>query len=107
MLMVIAFVKTILKTPKKIIKAVSYFYDLKEKDLIQVSRKKEIVRPRQITMYLLREDLKCSYPFIGRQLGGKDHTTVIHSCGKINKEIEKNQNLKEEIELIRQYISSI
>jgi chromosomal replication initiator protein len=98
---------TKIKTPKKIIKAVSYFYDLKEKDLIQVSRKKEIVRPRQITMYLLREDLKCSYPFIGRQLGGKDHTTVIHSCGKINKEIEKNQNLKEEIELIRQYISSI
>jgi chromosomal replication initiator protein len=96
-----------IKTPKKIIKAVSYFYDLKEKELIQVSRKKEIVKPRQITMYLLREDLKCSYPFIGRQLGGKDHTTVIHSCEKISKEIKENDNLKEEIELIRQYIISL
>ena len=98
---------TKIKTPKKIIKAVSYFYDLKEKDLLQISRKKEIVKPRQITMYLLREELKCSYPFIGRQLGGKDHTTVIHSCEKINKEIKESENLKEEIELIKQYIDSI
>ncbi len=95
------------KTPQKIIKAVSHFYDLKEKDLLEISRKKEIVRPRQITMYILREDLKCSYPFIGRKLGGKDHTTVIHSCEKIKKEIEKDINLKEEIELIRQFILSL
>ncbi|GAH92046.1 unnamed protein product, partial [marine sediment metagenome] len=70
-------------TPKKIIQAVAEFYDLKERDLLSSSRKKEIVKPRQVAMYLLREDLKSSYPFIGRKLGGKDHTTAIHSYGKL------------------------
>ncbi len=95
------------KTPQKIIKSVSHFYDLKEKDLLEKSRKKEIVKPRQIAMYLLREDLKCSFPFIGRKIGGKDHTTVIHSYEKIKKEAEKSEELREEIELIRQYIISL
>ncbi len=95
------------KTPQKIIKSVSHFYDIKEKDILQSSRKKEIVKPRQITMYLLREDLKCSFPFIGRKLGGKDHTTVIHSCEKVRKDLEKDENLRGEIELIRQFILSL
>ncbi len=94
-------------TPKKVLKAVSQFYDLKEKDLCESSRKKEIVRPRQIAMYILRNDLKCSFPFIGRKLGGRDHTTVMHSCDKIEKELKNNENLKEEIELIKQFISSL
>ena len=88
--------------PKKIIRAVSEFYDVKEKSLLEASRKREIVKPRQIAMYLLREDLKCSYPFIGRKFGGKDHTTVIHSCEKISRELSVNESLKEEIDLIRQ-----
>jgi len=94
-------------TPKKIIQAVAEFYDLKERDLLSPSRKKEIVRPRQVAMYLLREDLKSSYPFIGRKFGGKDHTTAIHSCGKVLKELEINENLSDEISLIRQRIFSI
>lgn len=94
-------------TPKKVIHAVVEFYDLKEKDLLSHSRKREIVRPRQIAMFLLREDLKCSFPFIGRKLGGKDHTTAIHSYEKILTELEKNENLKEEIELIRQSLSGL
>jgi len=89
-----------------IIKSVADFYDLKEKDFLISSRKKEIVKPRQIVMYLLREELKSSYPTIGRKLGGKDHTTVIYGCEKITKEIEKNERLNEEIKLIRQKIRS-
>jgi len=96
-----------ISTPKKIIRAVAQFYDLKEKNLFDSSRKREIVRPRQIAMYLLREDLKSSYPFIGRKMGGKDHTTAIHSYEKILKELETNENLKEEIELIRQLVFSV
>lgn len=92
-------------TPKKIIQVVAEFYDLKEKNLLVPSRKREIVKPRQIAMFLLREDLKCSFPFIGRRLGGKDHTTAIHSYGKILKELETSESAKEEIELIRQVIS--
>jgi chromosomal replication initiator protein len=94
-------------TPKKIIKAVSNFYDIKEKDLIDSSRKKEIVKPRQVVMYLLRTELKSSYPFIGRKLGGKDHTTVIHSFKKIEKELKNNESFKEELELIKQLIISL
>ena len=91
---------------KKIIKAVSEFYDLKEKEIFSSSRKKEIVRPRQIAMYLLREELKSSYPFIGRKLGGKDHTTAIYAVEKISKELEKDDNLLEEINLIKQRVLS-
>jgi chromosomal replication initiator protein len=100
----ILFSPTKVVTPKKIIEAVAEFYDLKEKDLIDPCRKKEIVKPRQVAMYLFRQELKSSYPFIGRRFGGKDHTTAIYACEKIKKELEKNQTLAEEINLIRQKV---
>jgi len=87
---------------KKIIQIVADFYDLKEKDIISVSRKKEIVKPRQIAMFLLRKELKASFPFIGRKFGGKDHTTAIYAYEKIAKEVNKNESLDEDIELIKQ-----
>ncbi len=93
-------------SPKKILQTVAEFYDLRERDLLSVSRKKEIVRPRQIAMFLLREELKSSYPFIGRKFGGKDHTTAIYSCEKIAKELENDENLNNEIGLIKQRIFS-
>ncbi len=89
-------------TPKEVIKTVAEFYDLKEKDLLSPSRKKEVVKPRQIAMYLLREELKSSFPFIGRKFGGKDHTTAIYAYEKISKELEKDENMREEIVLIKQ-----
>ena len=93
-------------SPKKIIQVVAEFYDLKEREVLTASRKKEIVYPRQIAMYLLREELKSSYPFIGRKFQGKDHTTAIHSCEKITKELQVNEKLREEIVLIKQRIYS-
>ncbi len=93
-------------TPKKIIETVAEFYDLKERDLLMSCRKKEIVIPRQIAMYLLREELKNSFPFIGRKFNGKDHTTAIHSYQKISKEIQKNKKMEEEIQLIRERVLS-
>jgi len=93
-------------TPKKIIQVVAEFYDLKEKDLLTSSRKKEIVKPRQIAMYLLREELKNSFPFIGRKFNGKDHTTAIHSYKKILREVEKDKKLEEEIHLIKEELFS-
>jgi len=91
---------------KKIIQAVAEFYDLKEKEILSSSRKKEIVKPRQIAMYLLRKELNSSFPFIGRRFGGKDHTTAIHAYEKIGKELEKNEQLEEELNLIRERIFS-
>lgn len=90
--------------PEKIIQAVSVFYSLKERDILDTSRKKEIVKPRQVAMYLLRQELKSSFPFIGRKFGGKDHTTAIHAYNKILKEAESNENLNEEISLIKEQI---
>jgi chromosomal replication initiator protein len=93
-------------SPKQIIQTVASFYDLREKEILSVSRKKEIVKPRQVAMYLLREELKSSFPFIGRKFGGKDHTTAIHAYEKILKDMEKDNNLSDEINLIKQRILS-
>ena len=86
---------------KKIVKAVADFYDIDERDLMHRSRKKDVVKPRQIAMYLMREELKSSYPTIGERLGGRDHTTAIHSCEKIGHDLLTNSELEEEIQAIR------
>lgn len=91
-------------TYKAIIKTVSDFYDIREDELINQSRKREIVLPRQICMYIIREELKSSFPFIGDKFGGRDHTTVMHACEKISKEIQTNENLLEELNIIKNRI---
>ena len=91
-------------SPRKIMQTVAEFYDLKEKELIALSRKKEVVRPRQIAMYLLREELKSSYPLIGKRFGGKDHTTAIYACEKISKEVQESEAFFDEINLLKQRI---
>jgi chromosomal replication initiator protein len=91
---------------KKIIKTVAEFYEISEKELLSNSRRKEYVKPRQIAMYLLREELKCSFPFIGRKFGGKDHTTAIHSYNKVLKSLKEDENLVEEIKEIKERIYS-
>ena len=97
---------SILNSPKKnltarqILHIVSSFYDVQEKDLIRKNRRKEIVKPRQIAMYLLRTELKSSYPFIGQRLGGRDHTTAIHACEKIAQQVKNEALVGEEIKLI-------
>lgn len=93
-------------THKKISEAVADFYDINLSDLINKSRKKEIVKPRQIAMYLLRDELKCSYPFIGSKLGNRDHTTAMYACEKIKKELENNQLLEQELNMIKERIYS-
>lgn len=93
-------------SPKKIIQAVAEFYDLKEAELIASSRKREVVKPRQIAMYLLREELKSSYPLIGKRFGGKDHTTAIYACEKVAKELQESETILDEINLLKQRIYS-
>jgi len=88
--------------PRKLIQIVADFYDLKERDILSNSRKKEIVSARQIAMYLLRKELKYSFPTIGRKFKGKDHSTAIYACEKIEKELENNSKLVEEINNIKQ-----
>ena len=91
---------------KKIIETVAKFYNLDEKSLFDATRKKEIVRPRQIAMFLLRKELKYSFPAIARKFGGKDHTTAIYAYKKILQENEENNRLTEELNIIKQRIYS-
>ena len=94
-------------TTKQIIDAVSKFYDINIKDIIGQSRKKELVTPRQIIMFLMRKEINSSFPTIGQELGGRDHTTAMHAHNKISREIEENERLKQEIDSIKQIIYSV
>jgi len=87
---------------QKIIQSVADFYSMNPKDLFQNSRKKEIVRPRQIAMYFLRKEVSYSFPYIGKKFGGKDHTTAIYAFEKVSHEIEQNEILAQEISSIRE-----
>jgi chromosomal replication initiator protein len=89
---------------KEIVKIISDFYNIKEESVYDKTRKKEVVKPRQVIMYILREDFNISFPSIGEKLGGRDHTTVIHSCEKVKNDIKTNPVLLEEISQIRAMI---
>lgn len=94
-------------THKHIIKVVSDFFDISPEELAIKGRKKEVVRPRQIVMYLMRSELNYSYPGIGEKLGGRDHTTAIHAFEKIRKELEINEKLQEEITFLKEQLYNI
>jgi chromosomal replication initiator protein len=86
---------------KDVVKVVGNYYNLEETSIYEKTRRKEIVKARQVVMYLLREDFNVSYPLIGQKLGGKDHTTVIHSYLKIKGDIKNDAQLMQELEQIR------
>ena len=89
---------------KDVVKTIADFYNINEEIIYNKTRKKEVVRPRQIIMYILREDMNISFPSIGEKLGGRDHTTVIHSCEKIKEELKTNPILLQELSQIRAMI---
>jgi chromosomal replication initiator protein len=84
-------------TIDEIQEVVAKYYNVTVADLKGRKRVKQIVMPRQIAMYLARELTENSLPRIGQEFGGKDHTTVIHACDKIAKEVSANADLKAEI----------
>jgi chromosomal replication initiator protein len=86
---------------KNIVDRVAEFYGISEDSIYEKTRRREVVRPRQVIMFLLREDFHISYPSIGAKLGGRDHTTVIHSCEKIKSELTVDTELAKEIQSIR------
>lgn len=91
-------------SPDKILKNVADFFDVSIQEILSKSKRKELVEPRQIIMHLLREILNASYPFIGRKLGNRDHTTVIYACKKISQQINKDPVLSQKINLIKEEI---
>jgi chromosomal replication initiator protein len=90
----------------EVVKIIAGFYNHSDELIYEKTRRKEIVRSRQITMFILRNDYSISYPHIGKELGGRDHTTVIHSCDKIKRVLEEDPDLSNEIEQIRAMLST-
>lgn len=88
-------------TAAQIIKTVADFYDVNEKVLFEKTRRKEVVKPRQVCMFLLREDFNGSYPYIGQKFGGRDHTTALHAHEKIARELKNNDEFAGEVKQIR------
>lgn len=91
-------------TATDIIKTVAEFFEISQGDLVNRCRKQEVVEPRQIAMFLLRDILKLSYPRIGEKLGKRDHTTAIHAFEKISKGLNQNQVLNQKILLIKERV---
>ncbi len=94
-------------TPKQLMQIVAEFYNITIDEIMSESRKRDLAVPRQITMFLMREETKCSFPTIGQVLGGRDHTTAIHAYNKIQRRFEEDIKIKQDIDLIRQRIYNI
>jgi len=89
-------------TPKQLINTVALYFDVQIEDLLGKSRQKRLAFPRQIVMYLMREEMKSSYPSIGTELGGRDHTTAMHAYDKITRCLAEDEKLVHDLELIKQ-----
>lgn len=93
-------------SPKHIIQTVAEYFDIQADDLLGKSREKRLAFPRQVSMFLLREEMKSSYPAIGQELGGRDHTTAMHAYTKVKNQLSEDDQLKRDLELIKQKLYS-
>ncbi len=89
-------------TAEQIIEAVATYFDIQVTTLEGRNRSKAVARPRQIAMYLVREETGASLPQIGAMLGGRDHTTILYGCDRITDLIEEDTELRREIVTLRQ-----
>ena len=89
-------------TPKYIINTVAEYFDIEIDDIIGPCRKKNLAEPRQIIMYLMRVEMRASYPTIGHEIGGRDHTTVIHAYDKIMRNLKTDDKLRQDISVLKQ-----
>ena len=94
-------------TIAQIVHVVCSFYRISMMDICSARKQWDMVKGRQVTMYLARKHTAKSLPQIGRFLGGKDHTSVLHGCRKISEQLPTNDRLKDEIELIEMRLSKL
>ena len=92
--------------PRQIILAVASAFGLSSERLLGRERSREIALPRQIAMYLMREEINASLPQIGEEIGGRDHTTVMYACDKVSDLIERDDRLRRQIIQIREQLYS-
>ena len=92
-------------TPSLIINVVAEHFGVKPEDITSKKRNSEFVQPRQVVMYLCRELTDISYINIGKLLGKKDHTTIIHGVKKITEELQMNEELRNKVDIIQKKIN--
>lgn len=88
----------------KILKIITDYYNIKDELLLKAIRRKEVVHPRQVLIYLLRNELDYSFASIGKKLGGKDHSTIMYSCKKIEEKYRDSMDFKRELDIIKDKI---
>ena len=87
-----------------ILKIISRHFKVPRTDLLSARRSRDVVRPRQIAMYLAKSLTSRSLPEIGRRFGGRDHTTVLHSVRKVEQLMKDDGNLAQEVELLKRML---
>ncbi|MFZ5859081.1 MAG: chromosomal replication initiator protein DnaA [Chloroflexota bacterium] len=90
--------------PQTVIDVVARFFNLSADKLLSADRSKNVSMPRQLAMYILREDVKASLPQIGEFVGGRDHTTVMHGIKKIEADIKNDDRMQRQLMQIRQQL---
>ncbi|MBI2013455.1 MAG: chromosomal replication initiator protein DnaA [Candidatus Colwellbacteria bacterium] len=94
-------------TPTQVINTVASFFEISPNELISKSRNKQLIEPRQITIYILRNVLNMSYPYIAAKIGNRDHTTAIYSHKKISDQLPKDTNLQRKLETIKEELNKL
>ena len=89
-------------SPDKILDIIADYFNIKTEEITNKSRKKKVVKPRQIAFYLLRSEVDMSYPEIGSFMGGRDHSTAIYAYKKIKKELKLSDELTNQVKFIRE-----
>jgi chromosomal replication initiator protein len=93
--------KTVVRGLEDVVEIVAKYFSLTKSDLIGADRKKEIMVPRQISMFLIREILNQSFESIGECFGGRNHTTVMHACNKVVNQMSIDQKLQRDINALK------
>jgi chromosomal replication initiator protein len=84
-----------------VLEIVASYYKLPQSELAGESRRTGVILPRQVAMYLMRSELNSAFEQIGVEFGGKNHTTVMHSCEKVERQLKKDKNLLRDINAIK------
>lgn len=91
-------------SPKAVLEKTADYYDISYTDIVGTKRSREVVVPRQVAMFIMREELGMSFPRIAKSLGGKDHTTIMHGVSKINTQIAKDSMMSQDIQSIKKIL---
>ncbi len=93
-------------TPDYVVDVVADYFGIEPEKLSGKSRARDVALPRQVAMYLLREDSGISLPRIGKELGGRDHTTVMYACDKVAEMIDSDDMMRRKVSQIRERLHS-